>query len=119
MKLQRKEARYVSVLVVRVPDVMTLIDMLRYDRCCPATEDESRKIWRLLGSYRGGDEPTSADHVIRLHRFSASVLPATQGRWESFGCRVIDERSPDAPQLTDDEALRLAEVMIAKQRKAR
>jgi hypothetical protein len=105
LKLQRKETRYLSTLVVYVPDVAALIDMLRYDRCCQATEDESRKLWRLLGERCGGCEATLDDHVIRLSRFAAVDKPATEGRWHSYGCRVLDERSPDAEQL-DDEAIK-------------
>lgn len=112
MKRQKREPRYISVLIVHVPDVMALIDMLRYDRCCPATEDESRKIWRLLGEDRGGGDAKPEDHVIRLHRFAANDTPATEGRWHSFGCRVVDERSPDADQLSEAEAERLAKAMI-------
>jgi len=108
VKRFREEPRYVSVLTVHVPDIMALIDMLRYDRCCPATEDESRKLWRLAGESRGGEDATGADRVIRLHRFASSDIPATDGRWRSFGCRVLDERSPDAEQLSDEEILKLA-----------
>ena len=110
MKRHKREPRYISVLVVHIPSAEALIDMLRYDRCCPATEDESRKIWRLISDWRvdGSNQATPADHVIRLHRFASSDVPATEGRWRSFGCRVLDERSPDAEQLTDDEILKLA-----------
>lgn len=101
----RRQGRCVSVLVVYVSSAESLIDMLRYDRCCPATEDESRKIWALMGHQ---DKP--ADHVLRLHRFAGTEQPATDGRWRSFGCRVLDERSPEAEQLTDDEILNLAKV---------
>jgi len=97
-----------SVLVVYVPDVAALIDMMRYDRCCPATEDESRKLWRLLGETRGGCDATPDDHVIRLSRFAAVNKPATEGRWRSYGCHVLDERSPDAEQLGDEVIKNLA-----------
>lgn len=109
MKQFRKEPRYVSALVVHVPDVMGLIDMLRYDRCCPATEDESRKLWRMLSITRGGEPATPADHIIRLHRFAPSNTPATAERWRSFECTVLDERSPDEPEITDRE---LAAIML-------
>ncbi len=110
MKKQKRETRYVSVLVIYVPDAMALIDMLRYDRCCPATEDESRKIWKLIGENgRGGADAAPSDHVIRLLRFAASDVSATDGRWRSFGGRVIDERSPEADQLDDAAILKLAE----------
>ncbi len=101
-KIQRKETRYVSNLVVYVPSIESLIDMMRYDRCVPATEDESRKLWRI----QGGDASAS-DHYIRLTRYAAANTPATAQRWESFNCRLLDERSPDAEQLTDAEILKL------------
>lgn len=110
MKRYKREARYISVLVVHVPDVMALIDMLRYDRCCPASEDESRKIWSLLGEKRGGGDAKPEDHVIRLLRYSANDMPATDGRWRSFGCRVLDERSPEVEQLSEIDAINLAKV---------
>lgn len=112
MKRYKKETRYVSVLTVHVPDVQAFIDMLRYDRCCPATEDESRKIWRLLN-----EEAVAEDRIVRLHRFAANDLPATEGRWRSFGCRVLDERSPDIEQLTDAQALQILKFQQAVDRR--
>lgn len=102
----RRESRYVSILVVYVHDARSLIDSLRYDRCCPATEVESGKILRLMSE--NDDFP---DHVIRLHRFGASEMPADADRWRSYGCRVLDERSPEAEQLTDAQILDLARAL--------
>lgn len=113
-KLNRRETRYVSVLVVHIPDVMALIDMLRYDRCCPTSEDETQKIYRLLGERRGGKDASPLDHVIRLHRFAAENTPATSARWESYGCHILDERSPDVEQLSDADILQLAAKAIAR-----
>lgn len=104
-KHYKRETRFVSVLTVHVPDARALIDMLRYDRCCPATERESAKIERLMDRRA---EP--ADRIIRLLRFGPSGEPATEGRWRSFACRVLDERSPDDVQLTDAEALALVKA---------
>lgn len=112
MKHYRKESRYVSVLTVHVPSAMALVDMLRYDRCCPADEDQSRKIWRLIGERCGDDHATPMDHVITLHRFATSTLPATDRRWQSFQCTVLDERSPDDPPLTDAEVANLVKVKV-------
>ena len=112
-KFCKKESRYVSVLVVHVAGAEALIDMLRYDRCVPATEVESHKIMRLMtdnyGARRAEDE-VARDRVIRLIRYAANDNPATKGRWESFGCRVLDERNPEAEQLTEAEALNLAKI---------
>lgn len=54
-------------------------DMLRYDSCCPDTEDESHKLDR--GQRR----------QVKLRRFSVNALGATARRWESFGWRVVSE----------------------------
>lgn len=105
MKKNRRETRYTSVLIVHVPSVESLIDMMRYDRCVPATEDESRKLWRMLGG-----ETKPSDHLVKFHRFAAANTPATAERWKSFECAVLDERSTDEAQLTDDEIANLWEV---------
>lgn len=105
MKRSKRETRYVSILVVQVPSVEALIDNMRYDHCCPATEVESHKIERLING-----TATSVDHVIRLFRFASGDVPATVGRWRSFNCRVLDERSTAEEQLTEAEALNLAKI---------
>lgn len=96
MKKYKKETRYVSVLTVHIPAASALIDMMRYDRCCPMTEADSAKIERLM-SRRG--EPM--DHVVRLYRYSANPDFATKDRWASFSCVVLDERNPDESPPTD------------------
>jgi hypothetical protein len=105
VKKRKRESRYVSILVVHAHDVQSLIEVMRYDRCCPATEVESHKINRIASH---ASEP--ADHVIRLLRFAAADNPPTIGRWESFGCTVLDERSTEDVQLTGAEQLNLARV---------
>lgn len=104
LKFQRREVRYVSVLTVHAPDAYSLIEGMRYDRCCPSTEDESRKIGKLISGTATGD-----DCIITLFRYAAAPIPATEQRWNSFGCTVIDERDPEAPPLSLDETrLKLA-----------
>lgn len=98
-RIQRRETRYVSVLTVHAPDAYSLIEGMRYDRCCPANEDESRKINKLISG-----DATGEDCIITLYRYAAAPTPATAGRWSSFGCVVIDERIPDSAPLTLDEA---------------
>lgn len=93
---------HASILTVHVHGVRGLLDMLRYDTCCPADEAQSVKIERLMS----GREPAQLDHVILLRRYSSSGSPASP-RWQSFGCTVLDERSPDEPQLTSEELLAL------------
>lgn len=112
MRQYRRETRYVSVLTVHVPDASALVDMMRYDRCCPADEDQSRKIERLINLDKSSVDPTPSDHVIRLLRYAATANAATSERWRSFGCVVLDERSPDDIQLTDVEAECLVKVKV-------
>lgn len=99
MKPRKSDRRYCSVLTVYAELDRSILDMLRYDSCCPATEEDAHKIGRVMD---GGGEP--ADRVIRLRRFAAADVPATEGRWRSFGCHVLDERNPDDVPLTDTEA---------------
>ena len=105
IKRQKKESRYVSMLTVKISGVIGLIEGMRYDRCCPATETESAKIERLIG---GRGEPM--DHIIVLVRYAAAPQPATAERWRSFNCRVLDERSPDEMPLTEAELINLASI---------
>ncbi len=56
-------------------------DMLRYDSCFPDSSDDAAK---LNGRY---DEV----RTITLRRRSASIIPATAGRWESFCWKVVEE----------------------------
>jgi hypothetical protein len=100
VKRSKKESKYVSVLTVRYGTIGSLIDMMRYDRCCPATEEDSGKIERVAG-YSGLAKPE--DHIIRLLKFSANNDGATIGRWRSFNCIVLDERSPEEPPPTTVE----------------
>jgi hypothetical protein len=93
----KRETRFVSLLTVYVPDAQALIDMMRYDSCYPASELESHKICALLGG-----RACPVDHIVRLVRVAHNDLPATEGRWRSFACRVLDERSPDGEPLSED-----------------
>lgn len=111
MKHYKKEPRYVSILTVRISSASSVIDMLRYDRCCPLDEDEASKLVRLISDDQcGSSRATPADHVIRLMRFAKNVNPATTNRWRSFNCVVLDERSPEDAPLSDEEILNLAKV---------
>lgn len=99
-----KEPRFVSRLAVYVPSVEALLDMMRYDSCYPATEDDARKLAHLV---TGEAWSSPADHLIRLTRVARNNQPATAQRWRSFGCHVLDERPPEHTQPTDDELLEL------------
>ena len=62
------------------------IDMLRYDRSFPAGEMESAKISRTFRH----PEPW----IIKLMTYSATkIYRPTEGRWQSFCCRVSDVES--------------------------
>jgi hypothetical protein len=68
---------------VRVGSIRSVFDMMRYDQCYPATEDDARK----LGMLCPGGRATADDHVIR---FASSMRTApTIDRWASFGCEVL------------------------------
>lgn len=103
MKHYKKESRFVSILTVRACS-HGLIDMMRYDRCVPATEEDAHKINRIMQ-----DSTTEDDRIVRLIRYSANDSKATVGRWESYGCMVLDERNPDDVPLSDEAALRMAQ----------
>jgi hypothetical protein len=100
MRSFKKETRYVSVLTVRASG-HGLIDMMRYDRCCPATEEDAHKINRIMT-----DSDIEGDCLVRLIRYSANNLPATRDRWASYACEVLDERSPDDEPLSDEQLAR-------------
>lgn len=94
-----------SVLTVHAPDANALIDMMRYDRCCPFLRADADKLGRLID--RSGDR---ADRVVQLLRFASTDAHPPEGRWRSFMCSILDERPPGVEQLTtadlrDEDAL--------------
>lgn len=103
MKRQKKQTMYVSILTVFAPSASALLDMMRYDSCTPSEEVESGKIERLMS--RDG---RAEDHVIRLRRYSMAPSEASRGRWESFSCAILDERSPDEMPYPETEAIMAA-----------
>ena len=56
------------------------LDMLRYDQCFPASEEDSRKIAQSIEDFY------KRDWMIRVRKNSSHEF--TVGRWESFGCTV-------------------------------
>lgn len=103
MKHYKKESRYVSILTVRAA-AHGIIDMMRYDRCVPATEEDAHKINRIMQ-----DNAQDEDRIVTLIKYSASGHKATAERWASYGCMVLDERNPDDVPLSMEAALRLAQ----------
>ena len=61
------------------------IDMLRYDRCCPASETDAQKISNTF--LRPLDREKQR---IVLVRHSVNNIGPTVGRWASFGWAVVD-----------------------------
>jgi hypothetical protein len=60
------------------------IDMLRYDRCVPATEGDSN------GISHGGIPSNTHGRTIGLIRYSvAGMSGPNEARWKSFGWRVM------------------------------
>lgn len=107
-KHYRKESRYVSMVTAHVSSVQGVLDNMRYDRCVPLTEDDSRKLMRM---HNGTADPI--DHLVRFMRFAATDAPVTERRWASFGATVLDERDPGAAPLSDEEALTLLSALKA------
>ena len=94
----RREPRFVQMIAVHVHGIHGLIDMLRYDSCFPSSEIESRKLTKLIDH---ASEPS--DHILRLTRVARNDLPPTDQRWRSFGCTVLDYRSPDDEPISDTD----------------
>lgn len=62
------------------------IDMLRYDRCMPATETDSNKISETI--FEGY---SSKDMTIIVMKHSEDKKPNwTPDRWKSFSCEVSE-----------------------------
>jgi hypothetical protein len=67
------------------------MDMMRYDRCYPANETESYKIAAAI-RHDGDAYHKEPDGSIKVELVAVSRNPRwtpTQGRWESFGWKVI------------------------------
>jgi hypothetical protein len=71
------------------------LDMLRYDSCCPATEQDATNI-RLTISGRlllGGVWVIFVKKIL-LERRRKNDKVFTDGRWSSFGCSIQEVDSP-------------------------
>lgn len=66
------------------------LDMLRYDACFPATEQDSIKITESVRGFSGG--PWS----VQVHALSRNKPHWTPARWQSFGARLIEGTSRKA-----------------------
>ena len=80
-----KETRYISKLTVRVSGIGGVIDMMRYDSCYPATEEDSRKLERIANHTDSGE-----DRFVDFIRAGRNKLGPTVRRWASFNCKVLE-----------------------------
>lgn len=81
MKHAKPSKVYRTILVVEGTGEFP-IDMLRYDACCPDTEEDSFELVRR--EYKG-------TRTVSLRRFSLNGSPANEARWRSRGWRVVSE----------------------------
>lgn len=79
---------YEQLLKVRVSGIGGLFDMLRYDNCSPASQEDAAKLERL--AYR---DISDADRVVEFRRFSRNGNGPTVERWKSFNCDVLSWES--------------------------
>lgn len=94
-KHYKKESRYISVITVRVSSTRAALDMMRYDSCWPATEEDSRKLEQLIDAPRGREGLDGPDfNIVNFIRAGRNDSGATDGRWASFGCEVISVKAP-------------------------
>lgn len=80
MAMKQKATKvYVSRVVVRCNRVP--LDMMRYDRCVPATEEDAHKLERVEGTGEAVD--------VTFVRFAMNPGPPTEARWPGFGGKVL------------------------------
>jgi len=104
-KIHRRESRFVCVVLVHISTLRDALDMMRYDCCYPATEDESRKLYRLSDISMSRNDRKPTDHLVQFICVSRTENTPTVRRWSSFGCTVFCVRSPSDPLLSDEELL--------------
>lgn len=80
----KKVTCYASFIVVR-GRVASMVDMLRYDTCFPANEQQSAKMWASFSTGR------PAECVVVLLRRALNDNPVTVERWRSFNCEVLGQ----------------------------
>lgn len=69
------------------------IDMLRYDLCSPATEEDSNSIRRTINNYSNNNWVIFVKRPL-LERRAKNDVVFTIGRWQSFGCKIVEVSSP-------------------------
>lgn len=68
---------------VRCCGMQGVLDMMRYDCCTPASEEDAHKLVRLA---RGSHDPD--DRLVEFRMYSHSGSGPTVARWASFGHEV-------------------------------
>ena len=63
------------------------VDMLRYDYCYPASENDSAQIAFSFDLRKSKVKPSELE--VTLCRYAHRDWSPTDGRWESFGWEVI------------------------------
>ncbi len=80
-----EETRYICKFTVRVSGIAGVIDMMRYDLCYPASEEESRKLERIANDTASGE-----DRFVDFIRAGRNDRGPTVRRWASFNCKVLE-----------------------------
>jgi hypothetical protein len=80
-KQPRAEKIYVTRVIARIGVIP--YDMMRYESCVPASDDDVHKLERLASLTSSAD-----DHLLTFVRFSRNPGPPTVERWRSFGSDV-------------------------------
>jgi hypothetical protein len=86
MTKPKKETRYISTFRVRVSGIQSVIDMMRYDSCYPASEIESRKLIRIANG-----SAKEEDRIVSFTRAGRGDSGPTVRRWNSFNCEILED----------------------------
>ncbi len=99
----------VKALLVRVGSISSVLDMMRYDKCYPATEADSG---RLEMSRPDSRDRSFGEHLVIFMAHSPAA--PTIGRWASFGCEVIDSGSYASMQMRRENIVEEHEKVTGK-----
>jgi hypothetical protein len=84
-KISREETQYVQRVEILMPlRGVHWIDMLRYDRCFPATEQDAGKLSRIAEG-----SAVEADRRVNFIRVTGAKSQPQEARWENFGCKIL------------------------------
>lgn len=104
--------RVVYILVYGI-NACAIFDMLRYDRCCPASEAEAALL-NLMCNHHAGDARVGgrAKWVVLARTVSLGAPLAPSDRWRTFGWKVFPKHftSIDRAEFKRDELQKKAEA---------